>query len=96
MKFRGPKTGRTYLGSAPSKKRVIRICEAISEMTGRDQTLLDQEIVVAKLNRTLRQWLCAKHKVISRTERFSETFLHDMLGLVRLTQRTRNLPWAIS
>ena len=91
-----PKTGRTYLGSAPSKKRVIRICEAISEMTGRDQTLLDQEIVVAKLNRTLRQWLCVKHKVISGTERFSETFLHDMLGLVRLTQRTRNLPWAIS
>ena len=42
--------------SAPSKKRVIRICEAISEMTGRDQTLLDQEIVVAKLNRTLNGW----------------------------------------
>jgi hypothetical protein len=32
--------------------RVIRVCEAISETTGRDQTLLDQEIVVAKLNRT--------------------------------------------
>jgi hypothetical protein len=40
----------------PSKKRVIRICEAISEMTGRDQTLLDQEIVVAKLNRTMIGW----------------------------------------
>jgi hypothetical protein len=32
---------------------VIRICEAISEMTGREQTLLDQEKVVAKLNRTM-------------------------------------------
>src|SRR4029077_19955175 len=87
-----PKTGRAYLGTVPSKKRVIRICEAISAMTGRDQTLLDQEIVVAKLNCTmigwanysclgpvskayraveshackrLRQWLCAKHKVMS-------------------------------
>ncbi len=38
-----PKTGRAYLGTVPSKKRVIRICEAISEMTGRNQTLLDQE-----------------------------------------------------
>ena len=85
------KTGRAYLGTVPSKKRIIRICEAISEMTGRDQTLLDQEMVVANLNRTmvgwanyfclgpvskayraveshaskrLRQWLCAKHKVL--------------------------------
>ena len=36
-----PKTGRAYIGTVPSKKRVIRICEAISEMTGRDQTQLD-------------------------------------------------------
>jgi hypothetical protein len=40
----------------PSKKRVIRICEALSEMTGRDQTLLDQEILVARLNRTMIGW----------------------------------------
>jgi hypothetical protein len=40
----------------PSKKRVIRICEAISEMTGREQTLLDQELVVAKLNRMIIGW----------------------------------------
>jgi RNA-directed DNA polymerase len=51
-----PKTGRAYLGTVPSKKRVIRICEAISEMTGRDQTLLDQGTVVAKLNRTMIGW----------------------------------------
>jgi len=112
-----PKTGRAYLGTVPSKKRVIRICETISEATGRDQTLLDQEIVVAKLNRTmigwanyfclgpvstayraveqharkrLLQWLCAKHK------RFPETSLHEVLGLVCLTKRTRNFPWATS
>jgi hypothetical protein len=48
-----PRTGRTYMGTVPSKKRVIRICEAISKMTGREQTLLDQEMVVAKLNRTM-------------------------------------------
>jgi hypothetical protein len=50
------KTGRAYLGTVPSKKRIIRICEAISEMTGRDQTLLDQEMVVANLNRTMVGW----------------------------------------
>src|SRR5258707_15846185 len=26
-----PKTGRAYIGTVPSKKRVIRVCEAISE-----------------------------------------------------------------
>ena len=51
-----PKTGRAYIGTIPSKKRVIRICEAISEMTGRDQTLLDQEMVVGQLNRTMIGW----------------------------------------
>ena len=89
-------------------------------MTERDQTLLDQEIVVAKLNRTmigwanyfclgpvsnaysavenhaykrLRQWLCAKHKVWwPGTKRFPEASLHDVLGLVCITKRTRNLP----
>jgi RNA-directed DNA polymerase len=51
-----PKTGRAYIGTVPSKKRVIRICEALSEMTGRDQTLLDPRMVVAKLNRTMIGW----------------------------------------
>jgi RNA-directed DNA polymerase len=118
------KTGRTYVGSFPSKKRVGRICEAISAMTGRDQTLLDQRIVVAKLNRLmigwanyfclgpvsqaygavdnhackrLRQWLCAKHKVGRRaSQRYSPAYLRDLLGLVRLSARTRSFPWAIS
>jgi RNA-directed DNA polymerase len=102
---------------------VIRICETISEMTGRDQTLLDHEIVVARLNRTmigwanyfclgpvsnayravenhackrLRQWLCAKHKVMSGTQRFSPAYLHAVLGLVCLTERTSSFPWATS
>jgi hypothetical protein len=117
-----PKTGRAYLGTFPSKKRVIRICEAISKMTGRDQILLDQATVVGKLNRTiigwanyfclgpvspayravdqharkrLRQWLCAKYKVLgSGTKRFPQSSLHEVLGLVRLSKRTSNFPWA--
>ena len=119
-----PQTGRTYLGTVPSKKRVSRICEAISSETGRNKTLLDQGTVVGTLNRMmvgwanyfclgpvskayraverharkrLRQWLCAKHKVSwPATKRFPEAGLHDVLGLVRLTTRTRSFPWATS
>ena len=119
-----PKTGRAYLGTVPAKKRVIRICDAISSETGRDKTLLDQETVVGKLNRMmtgwanyfclgpvskayraveqharkrLRQWLCTKHKVAwPATQQFPEAALHDELGLVRLTTRTRSFPWATS
>jgi group II intron reverse transcriptase/maturase len=50
------KTGRAYIGTVPSKKRVIRICEAISEMTERKYILLDQELEVAQLNRTMIGW----------------------------------------
>jgi len=119
-----PKTGRAYIGTVPSKKRVHRLCETISAMTGRDQTLLDQRAVVTKLNRImvgwsnyfclgsvskayravdnhackrLRQWLCAKHKVGRRApQRFSRTYLHNVLGLVCLTARTSRFPWATS
>jgi hypothetical protein len=51
-----PKTGRAYLGTVPSRKRVKRVCETINELTGRHQLLLDQEIVVARLNRVLTGW----------------------------------------
>ena len=89
-----------------------------------EQTLLDQEKVIAKLNRTMIGWanyfclgpvstacqavdqharnrllqcLCAKHKLVwPAAKRFPESSLHDVLGLVCLTKRTRNFPWATS
>src|SRR5215471_5353734 len=51
-----PQTGRAYLGTVPSKKRVIRICAAISKMTGREYILLDHEQMVAMLNRVMTGW----------------------------------------
>jgi hypothetical protein len=48
------KTGRAYLGTVPSKKRVRRICAAISNETGRNKLLLDVEEVVGKLNQRVR------------------------------------------
>ncbi|MGA8029860.1 MAG: group II intron reverse transcriptase/maturase [Bryobacteraceae bacterium] len=119
-----PKTGRAYLGTVPSKKRVIRICQAISSETGRSKSLLVQETMVETLNRMmlgwanyfclgpvskayraierharrrLRQWLCAKHKLWwPATKQYPEADLHTVLGLVRLTERTRSFPWATS
>src|SRR6266849_1866365 len=51
-----PKTGRAYWGTTPSKKRVQRLCKAISEMTGRNKTLLDQETVIKTLNHMMVGW----------------------------------------
>lgn len=43
----------------------------------------------------LRRWLCEKHKQPGRgVTRFPDDYLTHPLGLVRLPQRTRNLPWA--
>ena len=118
------KAGRAYLGTVPSKKRVIRICQAISNENGRNKTLLAHQKVVEKPNRMmigwanyfclglvskaywavkqyarrrLRRWLCVKHQLAwPATKQFSEANLHAMLGLVRLTERTRSFPWANS
>ena len=51
-----PKTGRAYLGTVPAKKRVIRICQAISSETGRNKTLLNHQAVVTKLNQMMNGW----------------------------------------
>ncbi len=45
--------GRVFLGTVPSKKRVQRICRAISDETGRDQVWQDSKTIVARLNRML-------------------------------------------
>jgi group II intron reverse transcriptase/maturase len=50
------KTGRAYLGTTPSKKRVQRICKAISQETERNKTLLAQETVITTLNRIMVGW----------------------------------------
>jgi RNA-directed DNA polymerase len=50
------KTGRAYLGTVPSKKRVRRICQAISYETKRSTTQLDSTAVVKKLNQMMSGW----------------------------------------
>jgi RNA-directed DNA polymerase len=50
------KTGRAYLGTVPSKKRVKRICQAISGETRRSTTQLDHTTLVTKLNQMMNGW----------------------------------------
>jgi len=51
-----PKTGWCHIGTRPAKKRVQRICAAVSEMTSRRWLLQDVEARVGALNRMLNGW----------------------------------------
>ena len=66
VRFRGPNSpvravlldeeGRVYLGAVPSKKRVQRICRAISDETGRHNVWQDSKTIVERLNRMIIGW----------------------------------------
>jgi group II intron reverse transcriptase/maturase len=49
----------------------------------------------AHVSQRLRRWLCKKHKVAGTGEkRYPDRYLREKLGLVHLSPRTHNLPWA--
>jgi RNA-directed DNA polymerase len=49
----------------------------------------------AEATQRLRRWLCRKHKAgRPGYTRYSDEYLYQKLGLVRLPQLTRYLPWA--
>jgi len=117
-----PRTGRSYIGTRPSRKAVRRTCREISHLTSARTTLCRVEDRVARLNRLmigwanyfclgpvspayravdaharqrLRRWLRRKRKVQGRgMSRYPDEYLYRELGLVRLEERTGNLPWA--
>ena len=116
------KTGRPYLGTRPSRKKITGIIRRISQLTWRQRLPLSETEVVDALNSLLRgwgryfclgsvskayaavdahtryrmrQWLCHKHKVGGAgTSRYSDRFLYEELGLLRLSSTTTSLPWA--
>ena len=51
-----PRTGRAYLGTTPSRKKIRALCASISEQTRRRYLLLDAHEIVGRLNRQLRGW----------------------------------------
>lgn len=50
------KDGRSYIGTRPSRKRIERLCRAISEATSRRWYLMDAEERIDTLNRMLVGW----------------------------------------
>ena len=50
------RTGKAYLGTRPSAKKVRRLCDEIYDCTGRQTTLLSIAEQVTRLNRKLRGW----------------------------------------
>jgi hypothetical protein len=54
--YYSPRTGRAYLGTRPSAKRIHTLCESIREQTRRRTTRLDADELVGHLNRQLRGW----------------------------------------
>ena len=113
---------RMYLGTRPAKKRVQRICRAISRETLACWKFRDEGEEVGILNRMLRgwadyfcngsvsrayravdmharkrlrQWLSDKHKrQSSGWAAYTDTYLHDGLGLLRLGNLSKSFAWA--
>jgi RNA-directed DNA polymerase len=50
------KTGKSYIGTRPSKKKISRICRDISAATSRQHELLDAAEMIRILNRKLIGW----------------------------------------
>jgi len=50
------KTGEAYIGTKPSKKRVARLCEKISQMTQRKWCWKETETLVGELNLVVKGW----------------------------------------
>jgi hypothetical protein len=50
------KSGKAYIGTKPSEKRVARLCEKISQMTKRQTCGKVTEELVGELNMVLRGW----------------------------------------
>jgi group II intron reverse transcriptase/maturase len=51
-----PQTGRAYIGTRPSQKKLLTLCQEISELTRRTWTYLEDDELVGRLNRKLIGW----------------------------------------
>jgi RNA-directed DNA polymerase len=50
------RTGQPYLGLRPSRKKIDRLCNEISELTKRGTTWMEIETLIGRINRKLRGW----------------------------------------
>jgi RNA-directed DNA polymerase len=50
------RTGSSYLGARPSRKKILRLCREVGELTTRRTLLLDVDRQIGRINRKLRGW----------------------------------------
>ncbi len=50
------RTGKSYLGSRPSRKKIARLCREIGELTTRKSAGLAATVQIGRINRKLRGW----------------------------------------
>jgi len=92
-----PKTGRVYIGTTPSKKRIQRLCDEVSELTESRWRLIDTERQVGRINRKLQGWsnyfrLGPVSKAYRAVDRHTAKRLRQWLGKkhkVRVGRTTR-------
>jgi RNA-directed DNA polymerase len=50
------RTGASYLGPRPARKKIDRLCREISELTERRKAWQDVEVLIGRINQKLRGW----------------------------------------
>ena len=50
------RTGKSYVGPRPSRKKIDRLCREISELTERRKAWQDVEVLIGRINQKLRGW----------------------------------------
>src|SRR5262249_37633461 len=88
------KTGKTYIGTRPSRKKIKRICDEISELTERRWLLIETELKVARINRKLKGWsnyfrLGPVSKAYRAVDRHTAKRLRQWLGKKHKVRRGR-------
>jgi group II intron reverse transcriptase/maturase len=104
-RWHDPRTGRAYLGTRPSRKKVKALCEAIRAMTAHCWTWKAPDEVVGAINLKLRGWrnyfrLGSASKAYAaidahvahrlRQTRFSDKYLYGELNVLRLSKLRRD------
>ena len=51
-----PRTGRAFIGTRPSQKKIRKLCESLSQATSPPTRLASVEEIIGRLNRKIRGW----------------------------------------
>ena len=90
-----PRTGRAYMGARPSRKRIKRMLIGWANYFCLGPVSKARSAVDQHARDRLRQWLRRKHKMKGRgTAQYPDQYLHQTLGLVKLSERATSFLWA--